>query len=94
MKTNQYTQFDEDVDVLEEIETSKKIIVYNDDFNSFNHVINCFVKYCKHSPEQAEQCVLLVHTKGKCSVKVGDYDKLKPIKEALSENGIDAKIEE
>lgn len=71
----------------------QSIVVYNDDVNTFNHVIDCLVKYCGHVPLQAEQCALIVHYKGKCSVKGGSYEDLKPICEALLENGITAKIE-
>lgn len=90
------TEIEEQVDVLEETkeEESKKIVLYNDDYNSFDHVINCLVKYCKHTKDQAENCAHLVHHKGKCSVKEGDLDTLKPMKEALCENGLDAKIEQ
>ncbi len=83
------------VDTKKDIETelNKKIVVYNDDINSFEHVITCFVAYCNHNWEQAEQCAMIIHTKGRCSVKEGMYDDLKPMQEALNEAGIDAKIE-
>lgn len=86
---------EEEGDVLTETvpEISKSIIVYNDDHNSFDHVIECFIKYCKHHPGQAEQCAMIIHNNGKCSVKVGDFDKLKPIKEALCDAGLSATIE-
>lgn len=73
---------------------SKAIILYNDDHNTFEHVIECLMKYCKHTMEQAEQCTVLVHYKGKCDVKRGSFQDLKPICEALLENGLTAKIEE
>lgn len=72
---------------------SPAIILYNDDVNSFDHVIDCLVKYCEHQPEQAHQCALIVHTKGKCDIKHGEYDKLRPIYEALLDAGLSAKIE-
>ena len=84
---------EEDVLVEEQVEKSKSIVVYNDDHNTFEHVIYCFTKYCKHQSSQAEQCVLIIHHNGKCSVKEGDLKTLKPIKEALCENGLTAKIE-
>ena len=86
-------EIEEEVITVEEIELSKKIVVYNDDINSFQHVIECLVKYCKHGYEQAEQSALLIHTKGKYAVKEGNYDELKPMRDALTENYIDAKIE-
>ena len=83
----------EETDVLVEDEMIKKIVVYNDDINSFEHVIRCLMKYCKHTKEQAEQCAMFIHTKGRYAVKEGDYDTLRPMRDALTENGIDAKIE-
>lgn len=73
-------------------EESKSLVVYNDDFNTFQHVAETLIKVCKHDPLQAEQCTMLVHYKGKCAVKNGDMKKLKPMKEAISEAGITAKI--
>jgi len=72
---------------------TKNIVVYNDDVNTFEHVILCLIKYCRHSLEQAEQCVSIIHNNGKCAVKSGSFNKLKPIYEALLENCILAKIE-
>ena len=82
------------VDILEAIEITelKDLIVFNDDVNTFQHVIETLIKVCKHSPEQAEQCTLLIHYKGKCAVKKGSYEELKPMREAICEVGIDAKI--
>jgi len=71
----------------------KQIVVYNDDFNTFDHVINSLIKVCKHDPIQAEQCTFLIHHKGKCSVKKGSYEKLEPMCTALLERGITAEIE-
>lgn len=88
-------EVDEQVDqaVEELINPTKAIILYNDDYNTFPHVIECLRKYCGHSMEQAEQCALIIHYNGKCDVKSGTYDKLKPVCEALLENGLTAKIE-
>ena len=72
---------------------NSKLVVYNDDHNSFQWVIECFCKYLKHSSEQAEQCALLIHTKGKCDVKTGSKSDLKPFKEALIDAGLSAVIE-
>lgn len=71
----------------------KQIVVYNDDFNTFDHVIETLIKVCKHDPIQAEQCTFLIHYKGKCSVKKGSYEELEPICTALLERGITAEIE-
>jgi len=76
-----------------EFKSSHTIILYNDDVNTFEHVIEMLMVYCDHLPEQAEQCAYLVHHTGKCSVKNGDYDKLVPICSALQEQGLSAQIE-
>jgi len=68
------------------------LVVYNDDFNTFDHVANILVKVCKHTVEQAEQCTLIIHYKGKCAVKKGGYEELKPLCEAILDAGIQAAI--
>jgi ATP-dependent Clp protease adaptor protein ClpS len=71
-----------------------EIVLHNDDYNTFDHVIAMLVRYCEHTEEQAHQCALIVHFKGKCSVKKGDYDDLRPRCEALLQAGLTATIEE
>lgn len=56
-----------------------KLILYNDNINTFEHVIDCLVSICGHSEQQAEQCAYITHHKGKCSVKSGSYEDLKPM---------------
>lgn len=68
------------------------LVVFNDDVNTFEHVINTLVKVCKHSMEQAEQCTLLIHYKGKCIVKHGSFKELRPMCEAILDAGITATI--
>jgi ATP-dependent Clp protease adaptor protein ClpS len=87
-------QEEELVDVLEAVETTDvmDLVVFNDDFNTFDHVIDTLIRVCKHSKEQAEQCTLLIHYKGKCAVKNGTFDFLRPMREAICEAGIDARI--
>jgi ATP-dependent Clp protease adaptor protein ClpS len=82
------------IDVLEVIETTelKDLIVFNDDVNTFEHVIETLIRVCRHTPEQAEQCTWLIHHKGKCTVKTGSFEELRPMKDAICEVGIDAKI--
>jgi ATP-dependent Clp protease adaptor protein ClpS len=82
------------VTVLEDIETveAKDLVVFNDDINTFEHVIKTLIRVCKHTPEQAEQCTWIIHHKGKCTVKTGAATELQPMKEAICEVGIDAKI--
>lgn len=88
------TEFEKEELVVEEVIDvfEKDLVVYNDDFNTFQHVTATLIKVCKHTPEQAEQCTWLVHYKGKCSVKKGALSDLKPMKEAICEAGITAKI--
>jgi ATP-dependent Clp protease adaptor protein ClpS len=69
-----------------------KIIIYNDDVNSFENVIICLVKYCNHDYEQAEQCALIVHYNGKCTVKTGPIKELTPQCLQLLEAGLSAEI--
>lgn len=82
---------DEEID-LKELLTSR-LVVYNDDHNSFEHVIRTFMEILRHSITQAEQCAWIIHNKGKCSVKEGSFDELKPYRSAITERGIDARIE-
>ena len=82
------------VDVLEATETVEvmDLVVFNDDVNTFDHVIDTLMRVCNHSPEQAEQCTLLIHYKGKCTVRSGTFDFLNPMREAICDAGIDARI--
>lgn len=82
------------VEVLEVVETTdvQNLVVFNDDINTFDHVTSTLIRVCKHSPEQAEQCTWIIHYKGKCTVKTGMLDELRPMKEAICEAGIDARI--
>ncbi|MAP55370.1 ATP-dependent Clp protease adaptor ClpS [Altibacter sp.] len=68
------------------------IVLYNDDVNTFDHVINTLIYACDHTPEQAEQCSIIVHYKGKCDVKSGSYDDLEPRCTMLLEAGLSAEI--
>jgi len=83
---------DEVVEVEQVQVTEKQIILYNDDFNTFEFVIESLIKICRHDREQAEQCTYLVHYKGKCSVKKGSYNVLEPMCTALLEKGLTAEI--
>ncbi|TAH00882.1 MAG: ATP-dependent Clp protease adaptor ClpS [Sphingobacteriales bacterium] len=84
----------QDVDVLEELDKGHSLIVWNDDVNTFEWVIETLIEVCGHTAEQAEQCAMIIHTQGKYAVKNGSYDELKPMKDAIVERGIDATIEE
>ncbi|MFA0962510.1 ATP-dependent Clp protease adaptor ClpS [Roseivirga sp. BDSF3-8] len=87
-------EFEELAILEEEVDTDdqRDLMVFNDDFNTFEHVINTLVKVCKHSLIQAEQCTHIIHYRGKCSVKKGSLPELKPLKEGICEAGINAEI--
>lgn len=89
--TRWQTQESFELDVL--TEDYHHLIVWNDDVNTFDWVIESLVDVCDHSPEQAEQCALLIHYKGKCGVKKGSFDFLRPKAEALIDRGIQATID-
>jgi len=86
------TLVEEKVQVKESIVEDKDLLIYNDEFNTFQHVIDSLVKVCKHETIQAEQCTWIIHYNGKCAVKKGEYKSLRPMRDALLERGIDAKI--
>ncbi len=92
MNTETEIAFQEDVLLLEEVIDLKNLVVYNDDFNTFEHVIQTLIEVCKHEPEQAEQCTYLIHYKGKCTVKVGTYEELEAMCSAIHDRGISADI--
>ncbi len=83
----------EEVKIEELLGNQNTIVLFNDDVNTFDHVIETLVKVCKHEPLQAEQCALLVHYKGKCDVKSGGINDLVPICSALLDAGLSAEIQ-
>lgn len=85
-------ELEEKVEVNSKLDNGKNLVIYNDDVNTFDHVIESLVKVCKHEVIQAEQCTWIIHYNGKCAVKEGEMDSLLPMRRALSERGIDAKI--
>jgi ATP-dependent Clp protease adaptor protein ClpS len=88
-RTKQY----EDVDVLTATEEPCSLVVWNDDVNTFEWVIETLIEVCGHTEEQAEQCAMIIHTQGKYAVKHGLYEDLKPQCDAITERGIGATIE-
>ena len=79
------------VDTLEK--KNNEIVLYNDDVNTFDHVIESLIKVCEHNPIQAEQCTWIIHYNGKCQVKRGEFDDLEPMCTALLDRGISAEIQ-
>ena len=87
-----------ETDVLEEVSLKELLVekrdlmLFNDDVNTFDHVIDSLVKVCSHDTLQAEQCAHIVHFNGKCQVKKGEFEKLEPLCTALLDRGLRAKI--
>lgn len=90
---DQDTQTEELVENQEKTSVINNIILYNDEVNTFDFVIDSLIKVCKHDSLQAEQCTYLVHYAGKCAVKSGSFDELEPICETLLNMGLTAAIE-
>ncbi|MDG2194459.1 MAG: ATP-dependent Clp protease adaptor ClpS [Polaribacter sp.] len=82
----------EEVDVLEKEVNQHEIVLYNDEVNTFDFVIDSLIDVCEHTLEQAEQCTILVHYKGKCTVKTGAYKDLKPRCSKLLTLGLSAEL--
>ena len=80
------------VEELTDVGSESELVVYNDDFNTFDWVIECFVDVLEHSSEQAEQLSLIIHFKGKATVKTAPFDTLRPLKDALVDRGLSAVI--
>lgn len=91
---NNFPETEEQIEIDAGLENKPAIILYNDDVNTFDHVISALVRICKHEIEQAEQVAWIVHTKGKCDVKHGSLEYLKPICKTLQSNGLSAVIEQ
>lgn len=94
MMQNSIKPYEQDDLLLEEhVEKENQLVLYNDDVNTFDWVIESLVSICNHERNQAEQCSMIIHYNGKCSVKEGNFDKLKPMCEALLDRGLSATIE-
>lgn len=85
-----------EVEVKEQVEVKEKaghsLILFNDEVNTFDFVIQCLIEVCDHELNQAEQCTYLVHYKGKCDVKSGSWEKLEPMCTELLRRGLSAEI--
>jgi ATP-dependent Clp protease adaptor protein ClpS len=87
------TQLEDDLLVATDVEQPCQLIVWNDEVNTFEWVIETLVDVCGHSAEQAEQCAMIIHTRGKYAVKYGGYEALKPMCDAITDRGINATVE-
>lgn len=86
-------KWEEDILVMEETDEESKLVLYNDEVNTFDFVIECLIEICGHTLIQAEQCTILVHYKGKCTVKSGPMEKLLPMHKKLLSRGLTSEIE-
>lgn len=86
-------EYEETIAVLEEEDQALKLVLYNDEVNTFDFVIESLIEVCQHTPEQATQCTILVHYKGKCTVKSGELSELKPMHQKLLSRGLTSEIE-
>ncbi len=93
MKSGSITKEQQHSDVLEDVIDPFILIVWNDEVNTFEWVIETLMEVCQHSYEQAEQCAYIIHYKGKYAVKQGIYEDLKPQCDAITERGIGATLE-
>ena len=86
--------FQPEVAVLDEVVETEvyNLVVFNDEVNTFEFVIDTLMEVCEHSPEQAEQCTLLIHYKGKCTVKNGGFEELVPLRNEICRRGISAEV--
>ncbi|OYU97165.1 MAG: hypothetical protein CFE21_02420 [Bacteroidetes bacterium B1(2017)] len=87
------TKTEEDVALLEETTEEFQVLLYNDDVNTFDWVIECLIDICSHDELQAEQCALLVHFKGKAVVKKGSLNEMQTICQALCDRDLSAVVE-
>lgn len=85
-------EISEELLLEEETVNQNEIVLFNDDVNTFEHVIDTLVAVCEHTSEQAEQCSLIVHYNGKCTVKTGEFKDLKPQCTSLLQAGLNAEI--
>ncbi|MEI9946387.1 MAG: ATP-dependent Clp protease adaptor ClpS [Chitinophagaceae bacterium] len=93
IKSNISTKEQKETEVITSHEESCSLIVWNDEVNTFEWVIETLIAVCGHTQEQAEQCSYIIHTRGKYAVKEGFYETLKPLCDAITERGIGATIE-
>ncbi|NDC30558.1 MAG: ATP-dependent Clp protease adaptor ClpS [Bacteroidetes bacterium] len=84
---------EKELELLDAVDDGLKVVLYNDDVNTFDWVIECLCELCEHDEIQAEQCAVLVHNKGKAVVKTGEEDKMRSICQALCDRGLSALVE-
>lgn len=92
MRTKTSIRPEQEVEVAELTADQHGLVVFNDDVNTFEHVIATLMEICEHTPEQAEQCTVIIHYKGKCTVKFGAFEDLVPMRQGICDRGISAEI--
>ncbi len=90
---NPQVEIEDDIALFSVEDEVKKLILHNDDYNTFDWVIAALVEICKHNTEQAEQCAYIVHYRGKCQVKHGSEDQMNRLHAALVQRGLSATVE-
>lgn len=91
-KMNTKRKEQSEVEILDALENQYELVLFNDDVNTFDFVIDSLISICEHTDEQAHQCTLIIHYKGKCIVKTGELSDLKPRCSKLLELGLSAEI--
>lgn len=81
-------KYDQQSDKESQIGMGMELFLFNDDYNTFEYVIENLIEICNHEPEQAEQCALIAHFKGKCGIKIGSFEELQPINNLLNQRGL------
>lgn len=89
---NTKEKIQEEIALLEKEINACEIVLYNDEVNTFDHVIETLIYVCDHTSEQAEQCAIITHYKGKCTVKTGEYEELEPRCSMLLDAGLSAEL--
>lgn len=93
MKYSEQSSPEQEVELDENIDIENRLIIHNDDHNTFDWVIEALMEVCHHTPHQAEQCAYIIHHRGKYAVKHGNFGMLKPMKDEIAERGINVTIE-
>jgi ATP-dependent Clp protease adaptor protein ClpS len=93
MTSKEHTQKEVNEENNQKVSKERFLVLHNDDYHTFDYVINALVEICEHDLIQAEQCTLLIHYKGKCDVKKGSFSYLRPMKNALVQKELKATID-
>ncbi|MDL1913325.1 MAG: ATP-dependent Clp protease adaptor ClpS [Bergeyella sp.] len=87
-----HRELEGETDLFVNEDNDRRLVLYNDDVNTFEFVIQCLIHICHHTEEQAEQCTFLVHYKGKCTVKTGSTHLVEPMHKKLLSKGLTSEI--